>query len=168
MKNSLRNRRRSALTIASVAASLCLLGVLAAIYRVLFFGGASTPAQALRLITHHKVSLAQPLPIAYVKQIRQTPGVKAVTAWQWFGGAYRDAQDTRNFFARFAVDASETFRVWPDYEIPVDQRLGFERQRTACVASRTLADKFGWEPGERITLGGDRCAVRELARSDDH
>lgn len=73
MKNSLRNRRRSVLTIASVAASLCLLGVLAAIYRVLFFGGASTPAQALRLITHHKVSLAQPLPIAYVQQIRQTP-----------------------------------------------------------------------------------------------
>jgi len=159
MKNSLRNRRRSALTIASVAASLCLLGVLAAIYRALFFGGDATPAQALRLITHHKVSLAQPLPIAYVKQIRQTPGVTSATAWQWFGGAYRDAQDPRNFFARFAVDPSETFRVWPDYEIPEDQRLAFERQRTACVASRTLADKFGWKPGERISLVGDSFPV---------
>lgn len=159
MKNSLRNRRRSVLTIASVAASLCLLSVLAAIYRVLFFGGASTPAQALRLITHHKVSLAQPLPIAYVQQIRQTPGVNAATAWQWFGGAYRDAQDPRNFFARFAVDTLETFRVWPDYVIPEDQRLAFERQRTACVASRTLANKFGWKPGERITLIGDSFPV---------
>src|SRR5215813_11797523 len=159
MKNSLRNRRRSALTIASVAASLCLLGVLAAIYRALFFGGDATPAQALRLITHHKVSLAQPLPIAYVKQIRQTPGVKAVTAWQWFGSAYRDARDTRNFFARFAVDPIDTFRVWPDYVIPEDQKLAFERQRTACVASRTLADKFGWKPGERITLVGDSFPV---------
>jgi putative ABC transport system permease protein len=159
MKNGLRNRRRSALTIASVAASLCLLGVLAAIYRALFFGGASTPAQALRLITHHKVSLAQPLPIAYVKQIRQTPSVKAATAWQWFGGAYRDAQDPRNFFARFAVDPMETFLVWPDYEIPEDQRIAFERQRTACVASRPLADKFGWKPGERITLVGDSFPV---------
>src|SRR5215470_7281371 len=159
MKNTLRNRRRSILTMASVAASLCLLSVLAAIYRVLFFGGASTPAQALRLITHHKVSLAQPLPIAYIGQIRQAPGVKAATAWQWFGGAYRDAQDPRNFFARFAVYPSETFRVWPDYEIAEDQRLAFERRRTACVASRTLADKFGWKPGERITLIGDSFPV---------
>jgi putative ABC transport system permease protein len=159
MKNSLRNRRRSVLTIASVAASLCLLGILAAIYRVLFLGGASTPAQALRLITHHKVSLAQPLPIAYVEQIRQAPGVNAATAWQWFGGAYRDAQDPRNFFARFAVDPMETFRVWPDYVIPDDQRLAFERQRTACVASRILANKFNWKPGERITLVGDSYPI---------
>jgi putative ABC transport system permease protein len=155
MKNSLRNRRRSALTVVSVAASLCLLGVLTAIYHVLFFGGASTPAQALRLITHHKASLAQPLPIAYIQKIRRAPGVKAATAWQWFGGAYRDARDTRNFFARFAVDPMDTFRVWPDYVIPEDQKIAFERQRTACVASRTLADKFGWKPGERITLVGD-------------
>src|SRR5262245_65161798 len=159
IKNSLRNRRRSVLAIASVAASLCLLGILAAIYRVMFVGGAYTPAQALRFITHHRVSLAQPLPIAYVGKIRQRQGVKAATAWQWFGGAYRDAQDPRNFFARFAVDPSETFRVWPDYGIPEDERLAFERQRTACVASRTLADTFGWKTGERITLVGDAFPV---------
>ncbi len=159
MKNSLRNRHRSVLTIASVAASLCLLGVLAAVYRVLFFGGASTPAQALRLIAHHKVSLAQPLPIAYIQKIRQAPGVVAATPWQWFGGAYRDAQDPRNFFARFAVEPPETFRVWPDFVIPGDQRLAFERQRTACVASLALANKFGWRPGERINLVGDSFPV---------
>ncbi len=159
IKNSLRNRRRSVLTIASVAASLCLLGVLAAIYRVLFFGGDSTPAQALRLITHHRVSLAQSLPISYVGQIRQAPGVEAATAWQWFGGAYRDAHDPRNFFARFAVDPLEMFRVWPDFVIPESQRLAFERQRTACVASRALANKFGWKLGERITLVGDSFPV---------
>src|SRR5262249_42119817 len=123
MKNTLRNRRRSVLTIASVAASLCLLGVLAAIYRALFFVGASTPEQAFRLIPRIKVQLAQHFPIAYEAKIRQTPGVEAATPWQWFGGAYRDAQDPRNFFARFAVDPSETFRVWPDYAIPEDQKL---------------------------------------------
>ncbi|HKX31121.1 MAG TPA: FtsX-like permease family protein [Blastocatellia bacterium] len=151
----MRNRRRSLLTIVSVAASLCLLGLLAAIYRVLFFGGEAAPAQALRFITHHKVSLAQSLPIADVEQIRRVRGVEAATAWQWFGGTYREAQDPRNFFARFAVAPSEMFRVWPDYTIPEDQRLAFESRRTACLASRTLADKFGWRPGERITLVGD-------------
>src|SRR5262245_76650 len=155
MTNSWRNRRRSVLTVASLAASLCLLCVLMSIYRVLFFGGDSTPAQALRFITHHKVSLAQPLPIGYVRQIQQVPGVQAATPWQWFGGTYRDARDPRNFFARFAVDPIQMFRIWTDYVIPQDRRLTFESQRTACVASRPLANKLGWKLGERITLIGD-------------
>src|SRR4029453_13671944 len=56
-RNSLRNRRRSLLTISSLAASLCLLGLLMAAYRALFLGGEATPAQALRLVTHNRVSL---------------------------------------------------------------------------------------------------------------
>ena len=36
IKNSLRNRRRSSLTIASIAVSFCLLGFLMAMYRSLF------------------------------------------------------------------------------------------------------------------------------------
>ena len=159
VKSSLRNRRRSVLTVASLAASICLLGVLLAIYQLLISGRDSTPAQALRFITHHKVSLAQPLPVAYLRQIQQAPGVDTATVWQWFGGSYRDSRDSRNFFARFAVDPSQTFRVWPEYVIPEDQKLAFERQRTACVASRKLANKFGWKLGERITLVGDSFPV---------
>ena len=154
-KNSLRNRHRSMLAVASGAASLSVFGTLMAIYRLLFFGGDAAPAQALRLITHHKVSLAQSLPMAYVRQIRRIRGVRAATGWQWFGGAYRDARDPRNFFARFAVDPSEMFRVWPDYLISEDHRRAFEGQRTACVASRALVDKFGWKVGEHISLVGD-------------
>ena len=45
VKNSLRNRRRSILTIGSIAVSLCILGVLIAMYHAMFFGEA-TPAQA--------------------------------------------------------------------------------------------------------------------------
>ena len=66
LKNTLRDRRRSVLTIASLSAAVGLMVALAAVYQVLVFGGESTPPQALRFITHHKVSLAQPLPIAYV------------------------------------------------------------------------------------------------------
>ena len=54
LKNSLRNRRRSFLTVSSVAMSLCLLGVLIAIYNALFYGQ-ETPGQALRLIVRHRV-----------------------------------------------------------------------------------------------------------------
>lgn len=154
-RNSLRNRRRSALTISSIAVSLCLLGLLMAMYRALFFGGETTPAQALRLMTRHKVSLAQPMPFSYGAKIEQVPGVRAATVWQWFGGTYRDARDTRNFFARFGVDPSKLLRIHSEFELAEDSKRAFQQERAACIASKPLADKFGWKPGERITLVGD-------------
>src|SRR5262245_30556431 len=154
-RNSLRNRRRSALTISSIAVSLCLLGLLMAMYRALFFGGEITPAQALRLMTRHKVSLAQRMPFSYGAKIEQIPGVRGVSVWQWFGGTYRDARDPRNFFARFGVDPAKLFDIHTEFQLGEDVKRTFQHERTACVASRALADKFGWKPGERITLIGD-------------
>jgi putative ABC transport system permease protein len=154
-KNSFRNRRRSLLTISSVAVSLCLLALLMAMYKVMFYGGEETPAQAVRIMMRHKVSLAQPLPLSHEAKVRQVPGVKAVSVRQWFGGTYRDARDTRNFFARFGARPADLFKAYPEYEIPAEQKQAFERERTGCIASRALADKFGWQPGERIMLVGD-------------
>lgn len=57
-KNSFRNRRRSALTIGSLMVSLCLLVLLMAMYKVLFYGSERTPAQAVRIMMRHNVSLA--------------------------------------------------------------------------------------------------------------
>jgi putative ABC transport system permease protein len=73
LKNSLRNRRRSVLTIASLAVSLCLLGVVGALYTVLYIRDAA-PAQARRLVTRNRVSLTQPLPLYYRDKIQQVPG----------------------------------------------------------------------------------------------
>ena len=158
-KNSVRNRRRSLLTISSLAVSLCLLGVLIAMYRALFFEGEQSPAQALRLVTHNKVSLAQPLPASTEQKIQQIPGVQSVSVRQWFGGTYRDARDTRNFFARFAVRPDKLFQIYSELRIPEDQKQAFMHERTACVASRDLASKFGWNTGERIALVGDLWAT---------
>ena len=47
-KNATRNRRRSLLTIASIAASFCLLGVLMAIYVTLFLTTDESPAGSRR------------------------------------------------------------------------------------------------------------------------
>lgn len=154
VKNSLRNRRRSTLTIASIGVSLCLLGLLFALYRAFFLGEAS-PAQALRLVTHHKVSLTQAMPVSYEQRIRQIPGVREVMTWQWFGGVYKDARDIRNMFARFAVDPQKFFLIRSEFQIPDDQKQAFLHERTGCVVGRALADRFGWKLGDRITLVGD-------------
>ena len=154
VKNSLRNRRRSLLTIGSVAVSLCLLGVLFAIYNTLFLGEA-TPAQALRLIVRHRVSLTQSMPVSYRQKIEQVPGVKQVMIWQWFGGTYKDARDPKNFFARFAAEPDRIFSVRTEYEIPEAQKLAFQRERTGCIVSQALAEKMGFKLGDRINMTGD-------------
>lgn len=154
-RNSFRNRRRSLLTIGSLAISLCLLGLLMAMYRALFFGGEVTPAQALRIVTRHKVSLTQPMPASHEQKIQQIPGVQATSIRQWFGGTYKDARDPKNFFARFAIKPAKLFEIYPEYNIAEDQKAAFIRERTGCVASRDLANKFGWNTGERISLTGD-------------
>ncbi len=153
-KNSLRNRRRSILTISSIAVSLCLLGVLIAIYHALFYSQA-TPAQALRLVTRHKVSLAQSIPVAYEEKIRKIPGVKEVSAWNWYGGTYKDNRDQKNFFARFGVEPKPFLAMHTQMEMPEDQRHAFLTERRACIVSRDLAEKLNLKLGDRITLIGD-------------
>ncbi len=153
-KNSLRNRRRSILTIGSMAVSLCLLGVLFAIYRTLFLADA-TPAEALRLVVRHRVSLTQSMPISYRQKIESIPGVHQVMVWQWFGGTYKDARDPNNFFARFAAEPDRIFTLHPEYQIPDDQKSAFQHERTGCIVSKTLAEKLKFKLGDRITLVGD-------------
>lgn len=154
VKNTLRNRRRSTLTVASIAVSLCILGVLMAMYHALFLSE-PTPAQALRLVCRHKVSLTQPLPISYRQKIQRIPGVKDLMVWQWFGGTYKDNRDTKNFFARFASEPDHIFNVHPEFVMPDDQKLAFQRERTGCIVSRDLAAKQNFKLGDRITLIGD-------------
>jgi putative ABC transport system permease protein len=153
-KNSLRNRRRSILTIASMAVSLCLLGVLMAMYHALFLKD-QTPGQAMRLVTRNKVSLAQPIPVSDEAKIRAVPGVKEVSVWNWFGGTYKDARDTKNFFGRFGVEPKPFLTIRTQLEMPEDQRFAFIHDKTACILSKDTADKLKLKVGDRITLVGD-------------
>ena len=153
-KNTLRNRRRSILTILSMAFSLCLLGVLLATYHALFYKE-STPGQALRLVVRHRVSLGQPLPYSDEPQIKKVPGVKEVSVWNWFGGNYKDKRDPKNFFARFGVEPKAFLTIRTQMEMPDDQRKAFLTERSACIISKDLADKLNLKIGERITLKGD-------------
>jgi putative ABC transport system permease protein len=153
-KNSVRNRRRSALTIGSIAVSLCVLCVLITMYRAMFYGEA-TPAQALRLVVRHRVSLTQPIPIYYRDKIRQVPGVHDIMVWQWFGGVYKDARDPKNNFPRFGCEPDHIFNVNSEFQLPDEQKLAFQRERTGAIVTRTLANEMNFHLGDRITIVGD-------------
>ena len=153
-RNCFRNRRRSILTVISIAASLCLLAMLLTIYHTFFFTEA-TPDQALRLITRNRVSLANPLPLSYQQQIKQTPGVKEVMINQWFGGVYKDSRDPANFFARFAVEADKFATINPEFKLPESEQQAFVNDRTGCIVGRKTAVRHNLKPGDRVTLTGD-------------
>jgi putative ABC transport system permease protein len=152
VRNVLRNRRRSLLTLASTAISLTLLAVLVAAYQGFFHGEDQSPSQALRLITRHRVSLTQPLPASYMARIQSIEGVEKVSAWSWFQGVYID---DRHFFARFAVDADTIFDIHKDWTMPADQLAAFKRGRTACAVGEKIATQYNIHVGDRVTIVGD-------------
>lgn len=155
LKNSLRNRRRSFLTISSLAISLCLLGVLMALYHALFLSEPKAD-QALRLITRHKVSITMVMPLHYRDKIRNVAGVRDIVTWQWFGGLYKnEAREQRFFFPRFGVEANRMFEVYRNFVIPEDQKQAFLSDRRACVVSRAVAEAQGMKIGDRVYIKGN-------------
>jgi len=151
-KNAIRNKRRSLLTVFSIAASFCLLGVLLAIYVALFLSTDDSPAGARRLVTRNRISLTQVMPISYEAKIRQVPGVESIMAYQWFGGVYKEP---KNFFARFACEPEQLFKIYPDYELSDAEKKAFIADRAGTILGRDLANKFNIKVGDKITLKGD-------------
>jgi putative ABC transport system permease protein len=153
LKNCWRNKRRTTLTVLSMGVSICLLGVLLAIYHALF-SIQPTEWGALRLVTRNRVSLTLPLPQFYGEKIQQVPGVKVVGIEQWFGGKYIDDRP-EHMFARFAAQPDKLFLYRGDFTMSDDEKQAFQQDRTAFIASRALAEKEHWKIGDRITLLGD-------------
>jgi putative ABC transport system permease protein len=154
VKNCWRNRRRTVLTLVSIAVSMCLLGVMVAVFHAFYLRDPS-PEEALRLVTRNRISLMMALPYSYAARIQRVPGVREVMISNWFGGTYKDNRDSRNNFARFAVEPEKLFTIYSELRVPEDWRRAFERERTACVIGRDLANRFNWRPGDHITLVGD-------------
>jgi len=151
-KNAFRNKRRSVLTVLSVAFSLLLLTLMMTIWRAFYLDEGSAES-AQRLVVRHRVSLTFSLPAYYREKIRSLPGVVAVVPVSWFGGIYKD-QKPENFFAQFGTDPEEFFKVFRDVAIPADQVTAWQRDRQGVIVDDTLASKYGWKVGDRIILQG--------------
>lgn len=151
-KSAFRNKRRSLLTVLSIMFSLVLLTLMMTIWRGFYIDKGSAQS-AQRLITRHRVSLTNFMPVYYREKIRTVPGVVAVAPTQWFGGLYKD-EKPENFFAQFGTDPEEIFKVQTDFKIPDDQLTAWQHDQAGAVADSELAKKFGWKVGDRIVIKG--------------
>ena len=148
--NSLFRRKvRTLFTLLSIVIAFVLFNYLSAV-RVAFSLGVDVAGND-RLMLIHKVSFIQLLPESYQERIRAVDGVLEVTHATWFGGVY---QDPRNFFGQFAVEPESYLRMYPEFLLPEEAKERWYRDRTGAVVGRGLADRFGWEVGDRIPLQG--------------
>src|SRR6478735_8601354 len=112
-----RHKRRTILTIASVALALFLFASLRTVVTTL--KAASQFGSARRLVATNATGIVFPLPIAYANRLQAIPGVEKVTWANWFGGQYGDG---KRFFANFAIDAKTYLDLYPEMSVPADQR----------------------------------------------
>ena len=152
-KNAFRNKRRSTLTVLSIAFSLLLLTLMMTIWRGFYLSDGSAES-AERLVVRHRVSLTFSLPGFYREKIRAIPGVVSVVPVSWFQGTYVD-QKPEHFFARFGTDPDEFFKVFRDFLIPDEQVKAWQRDRQGVIVDDSLAKKYGWKIGDRIFIQGD-------------
>jgi len=155
LRNLLRNKRRTVLTMSSVAITMFLVSSLAMVYTALgkpFAEGEKMPLLLVRRAT----SINEPLPAGYESRIKAVPGVVALSKAAWFAGYWRDPANT---FANLGVDPDTVFEVQSGARIPPDHLATFKRERTAAVAGKKLVEKFGWKIGDRIALLGSYWGI---------
>ena len=144
-----RHKRRTFLTIASVALALFLFASLRSVITTL--GAASQFGSARRLVTMNATGFVLPMPVAYANRLRAVEGVDAVTWANWFGGRYGDG---KRFFASFAVDAESYLEVYPEMSVTPEHREAFMADRSGALIGARLIDLFGWQVGQDVTLEG--------------
>lgn len=150
MRNTLRHRLRSILTVVGVAVAIMAFALLQTVVTAWYAGVEASAAN--RLITRHAVSFVFPLPLAYRDRIAQVPGVNKVTYAVWFSGVYIDKNQ---FFARLAVDSDTFFEVYPEFLIERDQFEAFKRERNAAIIGIDLAQRYDLELGDVMVMEGD-------------
>jgi len=149
LANLFRRKLRTTLTVGSYAVALFLFGILAVV-RGAFQQGVDV-AGADRLVVINKVSLIQPLPLAYRDRLLRIPGVTQATFANWFGGVY---QDERNFFPQFAIDTRAYREMFTEFVVSDEDWKAFLADKEACIVGKGLADRFGWRLGDRIPIKG--------------
>ena len=67
----------------------------------------------------------------------------------WFGGYY---QDRSNRFSQFAVDPETYLELQPELRLTDADKQAWLADRTGAMVGHSVAERFGWELGDRIPL----------------
>src|SRR5688500_8585439 len=146
----MRNRLRTLLTSLGVAAALLMFIAL----RTMNWSWTAAEKESAsdRIGVRHKITFIMTLPKRYAEEIRDTPGVTAVTYANWFGA--KDPKNESDFFATIAVEPEDLLNVYKEIEVPAEQVTAWKENRRGALVGDALAKKKGWKVGDKVTLRG--------------
>jgi putative ABC transport system permease protein len=147
--NLFRNKKRTVLTVLSVAVAFFLFGTLQSVLTTL--QAAAEVGSESRLVTSSASGITFVLPEAHANRLAAVDGVRSVSWANWFGGYYRDPKD---FFAQFAIKADTYLPMYPEIQIVAGDVDSFLRERTAAIVGTGIMQKYGWQLGQTVTLKG--------------
>lgn len=153
LRNALRNKVRTGLTVASIAVFLLTFTFLLTLVSS-FDETIDRWGKSLRVGVRAASSLAERLPVRYGETLRglEKDGVTHVNGTTWFGGMIPGRE--REFFANFAVQLDDDMReMWDDSKISDEVWARLKADPAGAIAGEKLVRRMGWEPGKsRITL----------------
>ncbi|MFT3736601.1 MAG: ABC transporter permease [Rhodocyclaceae bacterium] len=149
IRNPLRHRLRTTLTLAGIVVAVLAFGLLRTVVSAWYAG--ADAASDKRLVSRSAISLTFTLPLSYAERMRGVEGVQEISWANWFGGVYIEP---KNFFPQFAVDANSYFRLYPEFVIAPEQLEAFKRDRRGAIVGRKLANRYGWKIGDVVPLRG--------------
>jgi putative ABC transport system permease protein len=147
-KNLTRSKRRTILTILSIAVSLFIFAVLVSLPTFANQMLADT-VSSVRILCRTKMGLGYPLPEAYKVKIATIPHVVAVAPVVIYGGIYHEASDQ---FPSVATEPDKIDVMWSDWGFSgVDE---FKKIKTACLVAEGTMRRFNLHVGQQIELRG--------------
>lgn len=150
LRNLVRSRTRTMLTLLGIAVSMfifaALLGLDGGVRHML---DATSDEDVLIVFERYKACPPYSnLPVHYATEISDLPHVATVMPVRFllsFCGT------TTDLVAVHGVEP-ELLRGLRDIQIDAGQYAQFAGERGAAVVGRTLADRYGWQPGQQVSL----------------
>ena len=153
LKSARRSKRRTALTMISVALAVFLFSALRAVLDG--FDAVSAASSSTRLVTIRSTSMIFSMPTSHTEVVKSTPGVQDITWASWFGGIYKDP---KNFFGQFAVDPESYLRMYPEIIVNPEDRKAFmleDAQPPVLLTEEALVESLPAHTAQLLCLDRD-------------
>ena len=110
---------------------------------------AVSAARADLLLVHSRSSMAEPMALASLEQIKAVPGVRVAVPVDLSGAEY---QKPSQRIGLVAIGPEKDWTSAFTFDISPDALAAFQNLRTGALARAELAKKYGWKIGDRIPL----------------
>jgi putative ABC transport system permease protein len=150
LKNLLRSKRRTILTILSIGISLFIFSALTSLPSFADNMLANNTS-SLRIGAQTKMGLDYPLPESYRSKIAIIPHVVAVEPAIFFNGIYHEVTDQ---FPNMATDADQIDSMFPDWGFDPAGVAQFKKIKNAALVGDATMRRFNFHVGQQIQLKG--------------